>query len=111
VNKGELAVVYCFVFFYIFSARSGSWSIDAMIGAVGRRRPRNCKIDIFISMKRGILALGLIFAAQSLLAAGLGEGADSAIRHVMVNGLRSNRAIAQSRRSLFIRSARIKRRS
>jgi putative oxidoreductase len=31
VNKGELAVVYCFVFFYIFLRGSGSWSIDAMI--------------------------------------------------------------------------------
>ena len=32
VSKGELAVVYCFVFFYIFLRGSGSWSIDAMIG-------------------------------------------------------------------------------
>ena len=32
VNKGELAVVYCFVFFYIFLRGSGSWSIDALIG-------------------------------------------------------------------------------
>ena len=32
VNKGELAVVYCFVFFYIFLRGPGSWSIDAMIG-------------------------------------------------------------------------------
>jgi putative oxidoreductase len=32
VNKGELAVVYCVVFFYIFLRGSGSWSIDAMIG-------------------------------------------------------------------------------
>jgi len=32
VNKGELAVVYCFVFFYIFLRGSGSWSIDAMMG-------------------------------------------------------------------------------
>ena len=32
VNKGELAVVYCFVFFYIFLRGSGRWSIDAMIG-------------------------------------------------------------------------------
>jgi len=30
VNKGELAVVYCFVFFYIFLRGSGSWSIDAL---------------------------------------------------------------------------------
>ena len=32
VNKGELAVVYCFVFFYIFLRGSGSFSIDAMMG-------------------------------------------------------------------------------
>jgi putative oxidoreductase len=31
VNKGELAVVYCFVFFYIFLRGSGSWGIDALI--------------------------------------------------------------------------------
>jgi putative oxidoreductase len=30
VNKGELAVVYCVVFFYIFLRGSGSWSIDAL---------------------------------------------------------------------------------
>jgi putative oxidoreductase len=30
VNKGELAVVYCFVFFYIFLRGSGSLSIDAL---------------------------------------------------------------------------------
>jgi putative oxidoreductase len=32
VNKGELAVVYCFVFFYIFLRGSGSVSIDSMFG-------------------------------------------------------------------------------
>jgi putative oxidoreductase len=32
VNKGELAVVYCVVFFYIFLRGSGSWSIDALTG-------------------------------------------------------------------------------
>jgi len=32
VNKGELAVVYCFIFFYIFLGGPGSLSIDAMIG-------------------------------------------------------------------------------
>jgi putative oxidoreductase len=30
VNKGELAVVYCFIFFYIFLRGSGRWSIDAL---------------------------------------------------------------------------------
>jgi putative oxidoreductase len=31
INKGELAVVYCFVFFYIFLRGPGSLSIDAML--------------------------------------------------------------------------------
>ncbi|MGI9088275.1 MAG: DoxX family protein [Chthoniobacterales bacterium] len=31
VNKGELAVVYCFVFLYIFFRGGGPWSLDAMI--------------------------------------------------------------------------------
>lgn len=31
LNKGELAVVYCFIFFYIFLRGAGRWSIDAMI--------------------------------------------------------------------------------
>jgi putative oxidoreductase len=36
VNKGELAVVYCFVFLYVFFYGAGRWSIDAMIsGARG----------------------------------------------------------------------------
>jgi putative oxidoreductase len=30
VNKGELAVVYCFVFFYIFLRGSGGLSIDSI---------------------------------------------------------------------------------
>jgi putative oxidoreductase len=30
VNKGELAVVYCFIFFYIFLSGPGRWSIDAI---------------------------------------------------------------------------------
>ena len=29
VNKGELAVLYCFVFLFIASHGSGAWSIDA----------------------------------------------------------------------------------
>jgi putative oxidoreductase len=31
VNKGELAVVYCFIFFYIFLRGSGSLSIDGLM--------------------------------------------------------------------------------
>jgi putative oxidoreductase len=30
VNKGELAVLYCFVFLYFAAAGAGPWSIDAM---------------------------------------------------------------------------------
>ncbi|MCW5958894.1 MAG: DoxX family protein [Pyrinomonadaceae bacterium] len=28
VNRGELAVLYCFVFFYFFFAGGGDWSLD-----------------------------------------------------------------------------------
>lgn len=31
VNKGELAVLYCFVFFYLMFAGAGSASLDKMI--------------------------------------------------------------------------------
>jgi putative oxidoreductase len=31
-NRGELAVLYCFVFFYLFFAGGGPWSVDALIG-------------------------------------------------------------------------------
>ncbi len=31
VNKGELAVLYCFVFLYLFVAGGGEWSIDNLI--------------------------------------------------------------------------------
>ncbi|CAN5400924.1 DoxX family protein [soil metagenome] len=30
VNKGELAVIYCFVFLYIASRGSGVWSVESM---------------------------------------------------------------------------------
>ena len=30
VNKGEIAVLYCFVFLYLFFAGPGPWSIDAL---------------------------------------------------------------------------------
>jgi putative oxidoreductase len=32
VNKGELAVVYCFVFLYIATRGGGAFSLDAMLG-------------------------------------------------------------------------------
>ncbi|MDQ6808409.1 MAG: DoxX family protein [Verrucomicrobiota bacterium] len=31
VNKGELAVVYCFVFLYISAHGAGPWSLDALL--------------------------------------------------------------------------------
>lgn len=31
VNKGELAVLYCFVFFYLFFAGGGPWSLDNLL--------------------------------------------------------------------------------
>ncbi len=30
INKGELAVAYCFIFLFIFVAGAGAWSIDAL---------------------------------------------------------------------------------
>ena len=37
MNKGELAVLFCFVFLYISSRGSGILSLDALIGKRGRR--------------------------------------------------------------------------
>jgi putative oxidoreductase len=31
VNKGELAVLYCFVFLYLAAAGAGPWSLDALL--------------------------------------------------------------------------------
>jgi putative oxidoreductase len=31
VNKGELAVLYCFVFLYLSAAGGGPWSVDAAV--------------------------------------------------------------------------------
>lgn len=40
-NKGELAVVYCFVFLYIAAHGSGIWSVDAAMGrGAGNGRAR-----------------------------------------------------------------------
>jgi len=30
VNHGELAVLYCFVFFYLWASGPGPWSLDAL---------------------------------------------------------------------------------
>ena len=32
LNKGELAVLYCFVFLYLASAGGGAWSLDRAMG-------------------------------------------------------------------------------
>lgn len=37
-NKGELAVLYCFIFLFISSQGSGIWSIDALRANSGRRK-------------------------------------------------------------------------
>ena len=37
VNKGELPVVFCFVFFFIIFYGGGRWSIDALISETMRR--------------------------------------------------------------------------
>jgi putative oxidoreductase len=34
VNRGELAVVYCFVFLYLAAAGGGPWSLDAILRRV-----------------------------------------------------------------------------
>lgn len=38
-NRGELAVIYCFVFLYIAARGSGAWSIDSLLGRGARTRP------------------------------------------------------------------------
>ncbi len=37
VNRGELAVLYCFLFLYIATRGSGIWSLDALRGKAGRK--------------------------------------------------------------------------
>jgi putative oxidoreductase len=32
INKGELAVLYCFIFLYIAARGSGPWSLDSVVG-------------------------------------------------------------------------------
>lgn len=36
-NQGELAVLYCFVFFYIAARGGGVWSVDSMMGSTRRK--------------------------------------------------------------------------
>ncbi len=37
VNRGELAVVYCFVFLYVAAQGSGTWSLDALLRRTGSK--------------------------------------------------------------------------
>ena len=44
LNRGDAAILYCFIFFYIFFAGPGPWSLDAMWRGIPddpayRRRP------------------------------------------------------------------------
>lgn len=39
LNRGELAVLYCFVFFYLAFAGGGPWSVDAALRRQGRMLP------------------------------------------------------------------------
>ena len=41
LNDGELAVLYCSVFFYLTVAGAGAWSLDAMSGSLVRRWKRS----------------------------------------------------------------------
>ena len=36
VNKGEVAVLYCFLFLYIAARGAGRYSVDAACGRAGR---------------------------------------------------------------------------
>jgi putative oxidoreductase len=38
LNRGDAAILYCFVFLYIAAAGPGPWSLDALIGASRPRR-------------------------------------------------------------------------
>ncbi len=85
INKGELAVVYCFVFLYIFFRGGGPWSLDAIdLRKENRRRRgwRACAIRKESLMRHPLCS---IFAVTALVAicflsaecsgAGLGKGA------------------------------------
>jgi putative oxidoreductase len=38
LNRGDAAILYCFVFLTLFVAGSGAWSVDAMLGQAGTSR-------------------------------------------------------------------------
>ena len=39
VSGGDLAILYCFVFFFLIFAGGGPWSVDALRGADAAREP------------------------------------------------------------------------
>ncbi len=40
-NGGDAAILYCFVFFYLFAAGPGPWSIDALVRRTGSEPVRS----------------------------------------------------------------------
>lgn len=42
-NQGQPAVLYCFIFLYLFARGAGRWSLDALIGR-RRREPKDAAI-------------------------------------------------------------------
>jgi putative oxidoreductase len=67
VNHGELAVVYCFVFLYLFTAGAGPLSLDSLIGAAGRAAwmPLISRAEAAPRLgasRRGQLSLGAVVA-------------------------------------------------
>jgi putative oxidoreductase len=38
LNRGDAAILYCFIFFYIAVAGGGPWSLDALLWGTKRRR-------------------------------------------------------------------------
>jgi putative oxidoreductase len=41
LNRGELAALYCFLFFYLSARGGGTWSVDALL----ERRRSNARLD------------------------------------------------------------------
>jgi uncharacterized membrane protein YphA (DoxX/SURF4 family) len=53
LNRGELAVVYCFVFLYFVVAGPGAWSFDAARERIARHdRPARAGAQPLINLER-----------------------------------------------------------
>ena len=46
VNRGELAVLYCFVFLYLAAAGGGPWSVDQWLRRGDRAPPSSARADL-----------------------------------------------------------------